>query len=821
MTNLWQDCRHGLRLLRHSPGFTAVAIVILALGIGANVGVFSVVNTLVLQPRPGRIDSLVGVFNRSRTRPDDYHNFSYPTYLELRERRDIFDSLLAQTFTTLGIRDGDVIRQAFGAVVSSNYFETLGVRVAAGRAFTATEERPSARAAVAIASYDVWRRSRFDPAFIGSTVRINGNDFTVVGVAPQGFGGVMAFVSPQWWLPLGAYETIVNDLFKERSTGLDDRQNYALNLAGALAPGVTPPSAAPALDVFARRAGETNPESDRDRTVILAGLRRTGVSSRPQGDGPLVALGALLLLISTLVLVIACLNLANLMLARGAARRREIAIRLAIGSGRRRIVQQLLVEGLMLSTAGAAAGLLIGWWMTRALAAWIGGIVTFGIDVLVAPSPRLVGAAVAFAIGSAALFALGPAWSLSKPDVASDLKNESGQVSRRASSWLVVAQLAASLALVVAAGLFTRGAINAAGIDAGFPMVRQLVVELDPSLAGYDRARTRRTYATALQRLRNTPGVERASFASTVAFGDIMMSGRGRVTPDAAEIDATFDVIGSDYFDTLDRRMIRGREFTLAEEQTESGPPIAIIDVQLARQLFGEADPLGRRVWWRVRQADTAQPYTIVGVAPTLRHDLFELMPRAHLYVPYGSHFTTEMYLHVRTAGPEAAQLATVRKELQEIDPNLPIVFAKTMTGLRDTSISSWSVRAAATLFGAFGLLALLLAAVGVYGLKAYDVSRRTREIGIRLALGGTAADVERQLLAEGARTAGIGLAIGTVLAIGIGRLASRFLFQVSPFDPAVLATSVMVLTTAALLASYVPVRRATHVAPVDALRTE
>jgi ABC-type antimicrobial peptide transport system permease subunit len=238
-------------------------------------------------------------------------------------------------------------------------------------------------------------------------------------------------------------------------------------------------------------------------------------------------------------------------------------------------------------------------------------------------------------------------------------------------------------------------------------------------------------------------------------------------------------------------------------------------------QLFGEADPIGRSVLWRVRQAETAQPYTIVGVTPALRHDLFDLMPKSHLYLPYGSHFTTEMYLHIRTAGPEAAQLAAIRKELQQIDPNLPIVFAKTMTGLRDTSISSWSVRAAATLFGAFGMLALLLAAVGVYGLKAYDVSQRTREIGIRMALGATAADVERQLLTEGARTAGIGLAIGALLAIGIGRLASRFLFQVSPFDPAVLTTAVIVLTTAALLASYVPVRRATRVAPVDALRTE
>jgi hypothetical protein len=293
------------------------------------------------------------------------------------------------------------------------------------------------------------------------------------------------------------------------------------------------------------------------------------------------------------------------------------------------------------------------------------------------------------------------------------------------------------------------------------------------------------------------------------------------VPPVDAEIEATFDVIGSAYFDTLGLRMLRGREFTQAEEQTDAGPAVAIVDVQLARQLFGDADPVGRSVLWRVRQAETPLAYAIVGVAPALRHDLFEAMPKPHLYLPYGSRVTTEMYLHVRTAGSETALLATLRRELAEVDPNLPIVFAKTMTGLRDTSISSWSVRAAATMFGAFGALALLLAAVGVYGLKAYDVSRRTREIGIRMALGATAADVRRLLMAEGARTAAIGLAIGGLLALGIGRLASRFLFQVSPFDPVVLAAAAAVLGGSAMLASYVPAQRATRVAPVDALRTE
>ena len=550
-----------------------------------------------------------------------------------------------------------------------------------------------------------------------------------------------------------------------------------------------------------------------------------GVSSRPQTDGPLTVVAGLLTLMAVLVLAVACLNLANLLLARGAARRREIAVRQALGGGRAQIVRQLVVEGMMLATLGAACGLLASWWTATALTAWLASVVTFGIDFLVEPSARLIGAAAIFAVLSTILFALGPAWSLSRPDLIDDLKLTPGRPSRRlpSAAALVVAQLAVSLALVAAGGLFARAAINATTADAGYALDRQIVVGLDPSLGGYDEPRTRAAYTAVLERMRALPGVEQASFASTVAFGDMQMGGRVRASSVQPDVDASFDIIGAGYFETLGLHMLRGRGFTLAEEQRASTVPGAIVDAGLATKLFGTDDPIGRTLEMRIRANDSPQIYTIVGIAPPLRHDLFESPPSPHIYVAYGSRFNTMMTIHVRTAAgvPEAATLAAIRRELQAIDARMPILWARPMTLQRDASISAWSVRAAAGLFSAFGVLALLLATIGVYGLKAYDVARRTREIGIRMALGATSGDVERLMMREGLRTTLIGLAIGLVLAAGVGKLLSGLLYRVSPFDPLVMTLAAAALSAAAMLACFVPARRATRVVPLEALRSE
>jgi predicted permease len=823
-----RDLRHAVRVLRRTPGFTSVAILVLALGIGANTAVFSIVNALVLQPRQGRIDQVVGVFSRDRAKPDHYRDFSYPAYVDMRERGDIFDSLMAHTFSTVGITRGDVTKQTFASIVSANYFSTLGVRMAAGRAFTGEEERPGSGSRVAVASYAAWRRAGLDPAFVGSTVRASGTDYTVVGVAPRGFAGTMTLVSPEWWFPLGTFDTIVNEMFKQRATGLTDRGHYAVNLAGALRPGVTREAAERALDTLAKRMEAEHPTTDKDQTFVLAGMPRMGVSSQPQGDGPIGTLAALLMFMAGLVLVVACLNLANLLLARGAARRREIAIRQALGSGRRRLIQQLVTEGFMLSAIGAVAGIVFGWWTTGALSAWLSSVLPLGIDVVIEPSARLIPAAAAFAIVSTICFAVGPAWSLSRPALASDLKGElapAAQLRRRfkIGSLLVVGQVAVSLALVAAGGLFMRAAINAAGIDPGFAINQHLVVAMDPSLAGYAPPRTRAIYHDVLARVRSLPGVEHASLGSIVPFGEFREGRSVRLKREDDGVGADFTIVGADYFETMGLHILRGRTFTAAEEEAGSPAKVAVIDRPLARRVFGDADPLGRQLLVQPREGEALEPFTIVGVVSEMKHDLFDLEPRPHLYASTGDVFRAFMTLHVRTAAgvPDATMLATIRQELLAIDRQLPILSARTMEMQRDRSVTEWSVRAAALLFSTFGVLALALATIGVYGLKAYDVSRRTREIGIRMALGATAHDLQKLIVREGIRTTIVGLAIGLLLAAGIGKLSSSLLYQVSPVDPIVLVTAAIVLSLSATLASYLPARRATRIAPLDALRAE
>lgn len=824
-----QDFAHGIRLLRRAPGFSAAAIVILALAIGANTAVFSLVDTLVLQPRAGRIDALFGVFGRDRNAPDRFRDFSYPQYVDLRDRAGVFDSLMAYTFTTIGVRDGERMRQSFASLVSANYFDTLGVRMAAGRAFTGDEERPGGGVAVAIASYLTWRRAHLDPDFVGSTVRLNGREFTIVGVAPKGFGGTMTLVSPEWWLPLGAYDLAVNEMFRPKATGLDDRSHYALNIAGVLKRGVSQTAAERALDTAGNGFGRAYPATDRDRSYVLARLPRMAVSSRPETNSGPATLSALLAFMAALVLVVACLNLANLLLARGVARRREIAIRQAIGGGRGRIVRQLLVEGLVLSTVGAAVGVVVAWWLTQALGAWFSTAIPLGLNLVLEPSARMLSAAIGFALLGTLCFALGPAWALTRPVRQNDLRGEPSRITRRLGTGpaLVIAQVAVSLALVAAGGLFVRAAVKAAAADPGFALNHQLLITLDPGLAGDDHAQIRALYARVLDRVRSIAGVERAGLASTVSFGEFS---EGRVQlPGATERrSAEFLIVTSDYFDTLRLPLVRGRAFTAAEDQERAGdaPIPAIIDTRLADRLFPGGDPLQRVLHVRPHD-DSANPqrFIVVGVVPPTAHDLFASAAdsRPHLYAAYGSIFRGRMLLHVRTseAASDAALLGTIQRELRQLDPRLPILGAQTMTSHRDASISEWAIRAAAVLFSAFGVLALLLATIGVYGLKAYDVSRRTREIGIRMALGATSTDVEQLVMREGVRTTIVGLTIGLALAVGIGKLVSGLLYRVSPFDPAILAVAAVVLSTAAMLACYLPARRATRVVPLDALRSE
>jgi predicted permease len=840
MGQLIQDLRYGLRAFLKTPSFSVVAVLVLALGIGANSAMFTLVNAMLFRPLAGRAGELVGLFSHDRTKPDSYRGFSCANYADIREKNAVFAGLMAHTFAMVGVPAGDTTRRSFVEMVSSNYFATLAVPLAAGREFNADEERPRADIPVVIVNYERWRGAGFSPDFIGRTVKINARDFTVVGVAPRGFTGTMALVGAEFWLPLGTFDTVVNDIFKNRGSGLDDRMNHALVVAGRLKDDVTVEAASAALDTLGRQMEAAFPAENKDQALTVNPLPRMSTSTEPQTDGPLAAATALLMGMSAVVLLIACLNIANMLLARGSARRREIAVRLALGGRPSRIVRQLLTESLSLAIAGGLVGLVLSFWAMKLLVATLVPLLPLSLEFTPRPDAAVLAVTMGFAVLSTLTFGLGPAIKLSRTDVVSDLKNLDALARREgrfrwfgARNLLVVGQIALSLALLVTGGLFARGALNAAAADPGFKYERILIASLDPALAGYDEARTRTSYRSVLERIRNIPGIESVTMTSIVPFGEFQ-EGRPVERPGGASAivggrSPSYMIVGADYFKTLGLRMLRGREFTRAEEESADVPRVAIISEPLARRLFPNEDPLGQLIRITRHEDEPAgvdfEPMQVVGVSPGLRQTLFDQAPVPHLYVPYGNHFRSGMHLHVRVgragAEAEAAALSALRQELRTADDRIPVLELTSMQGFHDRSLGLWAVRMGGRLLTTFGGLALILAVVGVYGVKSYVVSQRTREIGIRMALGARPISVLWLVLREGVSLTAIGLAVGLPLSALAGAALSGLLYQVSPLDPIVFAVAPLVLAVAAVAACYLPARRATRIMPLTALRTE
>ena len=833
MRQTLQDLRFGARTLIKTPGFSIVAILVLALGIGANTAMFTLVNALLIRPLAGKADQLVGLYSHDRTQPtSSYRGFAYENFVDIRDGNDVFESVMAHTFAMVGVPAGDTSRQTFIEVVSSNYFEALGVRLAAGRSFTAGEEKPAARIPVAIVRHD-----RAD--LLGKTIKINALDFTVVGVAPREFTGTMALISPEMWLPLGMFDIVVNDIFKNNGAGLADRRTLSLVLAGRLKPGVTMANAAARLDALSRQLEQAYPAENRNQLLTINPLPRLGTSTSPSSDAGPTGVAVFLMGLAGVVLLIACLNIANMLLARGAARRKEIAIRLAVGGGRGRIVRQLLTEGLLLALIGAAGGLLLASWATSALARSLAAVLPLGIVFEARPDVLVIAATTAFAVLATVMAGLGPALKLSKSDLVADLKaltaDGSPLLGRRfsARNVMVVSQIALSLMLLSAGGLFARGALKAATADPGFGYQRQLLINTDTAMVQYDEARGRASYRDVLARIRALPGVAAAGMANAVPFGDFHEGHAvervgGAAGPDLPQhVNATYRVIGADYFRALRLPMVRGREFTPEEEMSPRAPRVAIVDERLARRLFGADDPIGQMIRYTARPGETTkyggEPMEIVGVAAPIRDDLFDREAGPALYEPWGRDYRGNMFVHVgiAQAGTEADLLAAIRREMRAADPGLPILQATTMNAFHDRSLALWAVRSGGRLFVVFGVLALLLAVIGLYGVKSYIVSQRTREIGIRMALGANHADVLRMVLREGAALAAVGIAAGLPLAAAFGFAVSRMLYDVKPLDPIVFVSAPLALGLAAMAATWLPARRATRVTPLTALRSE
>ncbi len=869
MSVLLRDLRLAVRALARSPGFTAMAVLTLGLGIAANTAIFTVVREIVFSPRPYPDEAqVVQLYTRNAKHPDRFRLFSYPTYADIRDQSaasNVFSGLLAHNIATVGLGEDGASRRAFAAVVSSNYFETFEVPLVRGRAFLPEEERPGSAPAVVIASHLYWKKRGFDPGLVGSVIRINERPYTVVGIAPEHFSGTAMLFGPELYLPLGCYDQIAHASRAEARRSLERRDAYELYVVGRLKPGVTAAAAAAVLEAVAVNLEQAYPAQQRDQTLLLRPLPRMSISTTPADEGGLATLGATLSGLAAMVLLIACMNLANMLLARGLARRREIAIRLAVGGSRGRIIRQLVTEGIVLSLAGGGLGFLIGLASTDLLAASLATHMPVALFLRGGADPIVFVATLGFCALATLLFALGPALRLARADLVTDLKEKAGE---DPAGWrhrwvprnpLVAAQIALSLALLTAAGLFIRAALEAGNVETGFAADSTLLVEMDASLGGYDQARSLELYRAAGDRLSALPGVRSASIAATVPFGlfsinrPVQRAGAAPA-PDshpatAAEglaFNARWNGVGADYFTTMGLPLLRGRAFSKAEAEMTGAPPVAIVDEALARRLWPEGDALGQRFQWAEpgvpteagggsgtmgassnvgRRDDDPESVEIVGIVPATRWELFERRAGGVVYVPFAQDPQSNVFFHVRAtspgAGGETATGELVRRQLRAAAPGVPVFAVETFGQHLDGSPQLWVVRAAAAMVLVFAAVALALAVVGVYGVMAYSVARRTREIGIRSALGAAPGEVLGMVMRSGLVMTLGGAIPGLVVAFGLGRVLAGMLFEVSPSDPVAFTVAPTVLAAAALLACWLPARRAARVDPVQALRHE
>jgi predicted permease len=831
-------------MLAKRPWFTLAAVAVLSLGIGANTAIFSLMNAFLLKPLVLKNpQELMGLYSRDTRKPDSYRAFSYPNYADLRASNGVFSSLAAHNVAMAGLAEGDTTRRIMVDVVSSNFFDTLGVPVWRGRGFTADEERPGTAAPVAVASYSFWKRNGSPADFIGRTARVNNHLVTIVGIAAEGFNGTMALLSPELYLPLSMYEVVDND-FDGAVRPLAARDNHVLIPIGRLRPGHSLQTIDNRLASLAAGLASAYPAENKDQTLSIHALSRLSISTNPSDDSGVLISTSVILCMSGVVLLIAALNVANMMLARGTARRKEIAIRLALGGGRRSIVQQLFLEGLVLAILGGVAGMFLSFGGASLLAQSILRLVPFDLVIPIDPDIRVLAATLGFCVFASLLFGFFPAWNLSRPNLVSDLRSSDNAdssargrlFSRR--NLLVIAQVSLSLALLTAAGLFIRSSMRVAGANPGFALDNRVTAEFDASLAGYNQDRGRQVYTALLDRLKAMPGVQSAGLAATVPFGMISMgknvqpAGATQVKPQ----NFSFNIVSGDYFQTLDVPLLRGRTFEPADAAKNSHP-VAILDKLAARRIWPDGEAVGKHIHVTGEGADDTPDVEVVGIVGDVReHIVGPAMGRVsggegdaegqpHIYAPFGQQYMSNMHIHLRTvpmnADETARLLSAVRREIHMVDAGLPVLGVRSMRSHVEASTDYWLMHTGTTLFTLFGGIALLLAVIGLYGVQAYSVARRTREIGIRMALGASAAETQAMVLREGVKLMAVGTAIGLVLSLLVGRVLSGMLFHVRGTDPLVFSAAVLLLGGVSLLACYVPARRAAHIDPMVALRWE
>ncbi len=814
------DIRHGLRLARSSPSLVLTSVPSLALGIGATISMFTVVNAVLLRPVPvDHPEELMFLYTGTEDRP--YLGLSYPDFLDYREGVDVFHGLAAFGEIQVSLAGEGSPEEIRGVIASGNFFEILGVDAALGRVFTSADDRIPGENPVVVLSHSLWE-SRFgaDPGIVGREISVNGHPYHLLGITPRGFHGPLIFESFEVYVPMAMQAQVRPprasfsgdmdpDLLKRRSSSW-------LSAVGRLAPEVSLEEAESSLRSISARLEEMHPETNRGERASLYPLTKID----PRAYAMLTSVAALLMCVSLLVLVVATANVVSLLLARAVARRREIAMRISLGGSRARLVRQLLTESILLALSGGALGLLLSSWLLHGLSGFVPatGIFSFSLDTGV--DGRVLGFTVFASLLSAILAGLAPALESSRLDLVAALRGTHGPSPGRMRRFggrnaLVLAQISLSIVLLIGAALFVASFRRSSLISPGFAADEVLTANLRIDLLRYTEARGKAFYEDVVERASALPGVDAVALARTVP-----LAGAGRRTSlsvdpgeDAEEFQVATNVVGLDYFRTMGIALLGGRDFALSDDA--EAPLVVVANESFAARFFPLENALGKRVRlddeWR----------EIVGIARDSKYRTLGEEPTPYLYQPLAQRHETGMTLLVRAARPAnwESPIGGVRAILRELEPNLPLSEVQPLTALIEGSL--FPARVGARLLSASAALAAILAAVGLYGVVSFLVSMRTREMGIRAALGARPEALTRLVVGEGARLVAAGISLGSVLALALSRLVSSFLYGVSPTEPRIFLGAGALLAAVMLLTVYLPARRAASADPLAALRHE
>ena len=825
LPTLWQDIRYALRLLAKNPGFSAVAVLSLALGIGANTTIFTVVNAILLNPLPVKgiarlvqidtIDSKTLVTAANATKL----GMSYPNFQDYARDNQVFSQLGCFVGPLPLTWSGESEpKQLFGQMVSANYFAILGLRPASGRFFFADEDSKPGGNNVAVVSYSLWaNKFGSDPNVVGRTLTLNATPYTVIGVAPHGFKGTFTFGNAeQVWVPVSMYPRILSGFVKDN---FNDRRFLTTTVIGRLRDGVNLGGAEASLKTIASNLERAFPKDNASRSVALTPLAdaAVGVNNRTQ----IVLAGGLMMGVVSLVLLIACVNLANLLLAQAARREKEIGLRAALGASQGRVMRQLLTESFVLAILSGAVGLAIAYGGRAVLWSFRPPFILDG-DIDLSFDSHVLFFTLSVALLTAVVIGLVPAIKAAKPNLIEVLKvgGRGGTVGWTRSpfrSLLVVTEIALALVALVGAGLFIRSMQNAQRIDPGFESKNLFVFAFDLGALHYEEGRAQQYFRTAIDRAKTSPGIESATIASNFPLG----GGLARTVFPEGQNEASgyrgtltqLDDIAPNFFETLGIPLLLGREFTDADRKDTK--QVAIVSEAMAKQFWPNENAVGKR--FHFFGEETLRE--VVGVARNTVVNVIGEEPQPLAYLPLTQDYAPAVTMQVRTKGQPQAVIAEVRSQVQSLDTNLALTNLNTIGELIDQGL--WAPRMGAVLLTGFGGVALLLAVVGVYGVLSYSVNQQAREIGIRMAMGAQSGRILRLVVGQGMRLAIVGLVLGTLIALAATRVLSSLLFGVSAHDPLIFGGVSLILATAAILACYIPARRATKVDPTIALRYE